>query len=154
MNMSHMKKIILKNDSVKSPFGLIILDYSVSGTLLTFFSKSVAGFVSYCLVPPQIISTTQLAKYWPLPLLSGILQYVVMMWWQLPGEYGTMLMFSIYASVVSINVVSLPSSFGYDHLCAQLIKLLPKRMHLQLNLYSAHLGGLIDPQRPPICTAV
>lgn len=63
-------------------------------------------------------------------------------------------MFSIYASVVSINVVSLPSSFGNDHLCAQLIKLLPKCMHLQLNLYSAHLGGLIDPQRPPVCTAV
>lgn len=79
MNMPHMKKIILKNYSVKSPFGLIILDYSASGTLLTFFSESVAGFVSYCFVPPQIISTTQLAKHWPLPLLSVILQYVVMM---------------------------------------------------------------------------
>lgn len=55
-------------------------------------------------------------------------------------------MFSICASVVSIDVVSLPSSFGNDHLCAQLIKLLPKCMHLQLNLYSAHLGGLINPQ--------
>lgn len=66
--MSENKQIILKNDSVKSPFGLIILDYSVSGTLLTFFSKSVAGYVIYCLVPPQIISTTQLAvghfHYW------------------------------------------------------------------------------------------
>lgn len=79
MNMSHMKKITLKNYSVKSPFGLIILDYAVSGTLLTFFSKSVAGFVSYCSVPPQIISTTQLSMQWPLPLLSVILQYVVMM---------------------------------------------------------------------------
>lgn len=49
-------------------------------------------------------------------------------------------------------VVHRPSGFSDNHLCSQLVKLLPERMHLQLHLYPSHLGGLDGRQRPPVQT--
>lgn len=46
-----------------------------------------------------------------------------------------------------------PSRFGDDHLGAQLVELLPQRLHLQLNPDPAHWRGLDAQQRPPIGAA-
>lgn len=56
---------------------------------------------------------------------------------------------------MNINlVVNQPSGFSNNHLCSQLVKLLPERMHLQLNLYPTDLGSLDGRQCPPVCTGV
>lgn len=44
----------------------------------------------------------------------------------------------------------LPAGFGNYHLGAQLVKLLPQRMHLKLNLHPTHLWGLVNPQRASV----
>lgn len=51
------------------------------------------------------------------------------------------------------ETLSAPSGFGDDHLRAQLVKLPPEGMHLQLNSDPADLGGLGTGQRPAVCTA-
>lgn len=46
-----------------------------------------------------------------------------------------------------------PSRLSNNHLCSQLVKLLPKRLHLQLHSDLTDLGGLGAQQSSPVCAA-